>query len=290
VYTLAAGATTLNWTMQFIAPDNNNRSIKIDGAQGEYGRIPRRFVNPSDDANTTTIPNPLHAGKNMYAIQTESANSGKANYLNNYNVKISRLQNTLSRYVPNGSSFAIKTGHEFYDYRELDQSLIPNSSFEKSLGSWVGVGSTLARIVSRGAYYNENVTHGQAYCKVTNSMAVLDFGIETSRIYIPDDGSYYASVAVRPGNANTAGVYKLITTFYNLDGDTGMGGSNGQVVYTKTTTKTFTSTDRWAYLADTYSIADIAGSAYVTIRVMATPTAGFIEGQNFHVDRVVFRQ
>jgi hypothetical protein len=291
VYKLTAGATTLDWTISVANTSGSTSAyFHIDGAQGEYGRIPRKFVNPSDGSNTTVIANPITSGKSLYAIQAESTNSGKANYLNNYSVKISRLQNTLARYIPNGSSFAIKTGHEFYDYRELDQSLVPNSSFEKSLGRWVGVGSTLDRVVSRGAYYNENVTHGQAYCKVTTTPTVLDFGIKTGRIYIPDDGSYYASVAVRPGNADTAGVYKLIVTFYNLDGDTGMGGSNGQVVYTKTTTKTFTSTDRWAYMADTYSIAEIVGSAYVIIQVIATPTAGYLSGQNFGVDRVVFRQ
>jgi hypothetical protein len=280
VYKLAAGATTLNWTIQFIAPDNNPRQISIDGIQGEYGRLPRKFVNPND-SNVTVIPNPLHAGKSIYAIQTESTNSGKANYLNNYSVKISRLQNTLQNYMPNGSSFAIKTGHEFYGYRDLDQSLAPNNSFETNLGGWVGVGSSLARVISRGASYDENVTHGHAYCKVTNSMAVLDFGLYATDIFITDDGSYYASIAVRPGNADTAGDYTLTLDFYNaLDA----------LVYTKSITKTVTSTDRWAYIADTYSIADIGGAYYAKLSVTATPTAGYVAGQNFDIDRVVFRQ
>jgi hypothetical protein len=282
VYKLTAGATTLSWTISVAnTAGSTSTYFHIDGAQGEYGRIPRKFVNPSDGSNTTVIANPVTSGKSLYAIQAESTHSGKANYLNNYSVKISRLQNTLSRYVPNGSSFAIKTGHEFYDYRDLDQSLIPNNSFEKSLGSWVGVGSTLTRVVSRGSYYSENVTHGQAYCKVTNTPSVVSFGIYASNIYIPDDGSYYASVAVRPGNSDSAGVYNLTVDFYN---------AFDALVYTKSVTKTVTSTNRWAYIADTYSVSQIGGSSYAKLSVTATPTAGYITGQNFHVDRVVFRQ
>jgi len=281
VYKLTAGATTLDWTISVAnTAGSTSTYFHIDGAQGEYGRIPRKFVNPADGSNTTVIVNPVTPAKNIYAIQAESTNAGKSNYLNNYSVKVSRLQNTLSKYVPNGSSFAIKTGHEFYDYRDLDKSLIPNNSFEKSLESWVGVSSTLTRVVSRGAFYSENVTHGQSYCAVTTTGGT-SFGISTSNVYVVDNGSYYASVAIRPGNSNTAGTYTLTVNFYNaLD----------VLVYTKSITKTITSTNRWAYIADTYSVASIGGSSYAKLSVTAAPTAGYISGQNFHIDRVVFRQ
>jgi hypothetical protein len=281
VYRLTTGDTTLDWTISVAnTAGSTSTYFHIDGAQGEYGRIPRKFVDPSDGPNTTVIANPVTSGKSLYAIQAESTHSGKANYLNNYSVKISRLQNTLSKYMPNGSSFAIKTGHEFYDYRDLDQSLIPNNSFEKSLGDWYAVGSFLSREISRGAYFNENVTHGQAYCKVTNNTPAA-FGIASPDVPIVDDGSYYASVAVRLGTANTTGPVVLTVEFYN---------ALNQLVYTKTATKTITSTDRWAYIANTYSVADIGGASYARFIVLCTPTAGYIAGQNIHVDRAVFRQ
>ena len=281
VYRLTTGDTTLDWTISVAnTAGSTSTYFHIDGAQGEYGRIPRKFVDPSDGPNTTVIANPVTSGKSIYAIQAESTHSGKANYLNNYSVKISRLQNTLSKYMPNGSSFAIKTGHEFYDYRDLDQSLIPNNSFEKSLGDWYAVGSFLSREISRGAYFNENVTHGQAYCKVTNNTPAA-FGIASPDVPIVDDGSYYASVAVRLGTANTTGPVVLTVEFYN---------ALNQLVYTKTATRTITSTDRWAYIANTYSVADIGGASYARFIVLCTPTAGYIAGQNIHVDRAVFRQ
>ena len=279
VYTLEPGATTLTWTLEIEHEDAAPRYLTFDGAQGEYGRIPRKFVSPAD-SNVTTIANPLHSGKYMYAIQTESTYSGKSNYLNNYGVKLSRLRNTLRNYLPNGSSFAVKTGHEFYGYRDLDKSLVPNNSFETSLGGWVTDNSTLERILSRGSYYDEFVTHGHAYCKVTNTGSA-SFGIGTSSIYIPDDGSYYASIAVRPGNADTAGEFDLTADFFD---------EYGGLVFTKTITRTVTSLDRWAYIANTYSVADIGGSAYVKLSVTATPDIGYVAGQNFHIDRVVFRQ
>jgi len=280
VYKLAPGATTLTWTLEVQHADAINRSLTFDGAQGEYGRLPRKFVSPAD-SNVTTFSNPLHSGKYMYAIKTESTNSGKSNYLNNYGVKLSRLSNTLKDYIPNGSSFAVKTGHEFYDYRDLDKSLVPNSSFEKSLGEWVTVGSALTRVLSRGSHYNEFVSHGQAYCNVRHNVSGTNFGIATSNIYIQDDGSYYASVALRPNNSNTAGEFSLTVDFYN---------ASSVLVYTDKVTKTFTSTNRWAYLANTYSIADIGGASFARLTVMAKPTVGYVAGQAFDIDRVVFRQ
>jgi hypothetical protein len=277
VYKLAPGATTLTWILEVQHDTSASRTMYFDGAQGEYGRIPRKFVSPADP-NTTTFANPLHAGKFMYAIKTESTNSGKSNYLNNYGVKLSRLTNTLPSYIPNGSSFSVKTGHEFYGYRDLDQSLIPNASFETSLGFWQANNSTLARVISRGADYDEFVTQGQAYCEVS-AAATGSFGINTSNIYISDDGSYYASVAIRP-EADAVGEFELTVDFYN----------GADLVFTDSITKTFTSTDRWAYMANTFSIADIGGASHAVLTVMATPTAGYVAHQTFHIDRVVFRQ
>jgi hypothetical protein len=128
--------------------------------------------------------------------------------------------------------------------------------------------------------YNEFVTHGQAYCAVSAS-ASGNFGIKTGRIYIPDDGSYYASVALRPGNANTAGEFTLTADFFD---------EYAGLIFTKSITRTITTLDRWAYVANTYSVADIGGSAYVELTVTANPTADYVVGQNFHIDRVVFRQ
>lgn len=281
VYKLTAGDTSLSWTLSVAnTAGSTSTYFHIDGAQGEYGRIPHKFVDPSDGANTTVLANPLTSGKTIYAIQEESTNAGKSNFLNNYGVKISRLKNTLINYIPHGSSFAIKTGHEDYGYRDLDKSLVPNNSFETTLGDWVGTNATLDRVVARGSEFNEKLSHGQAYCAVTTSGSV-PFGIITPNIFITDDGSYYASVALRPGDSSSSGAFDLTVDFYN---------ALNAVVYTKTITKTFTSTDRWAYLADTYSVADISGSSYVKLSVKLTPTAGYVAGQSFHIDRVVFRQ
>jgi hypothetical protein len=219
----------------------------------------------------------------MYAIQGESTYSGKSNFLYNYEVKLSRLQNTLANFIANGTTIAVKTGHENYGYPDLTESLIPNNSFESSLGSWVAVNSTLSRVIVRGSEFSEDVTHGQAYAKVTTagSAGSVPFGIKTSKVYISDSASYYASVALRPNAANAAGTFALKVEFFN---------SADVSVYSKTNTKTFTTTTRWAYLADTYSIANIAGAAYAILTVTATPTGGYVSGQNFHIDRVVFRE
>ena len=283
VYSLAAGATSLSWTISVAATVAGATYFHIDSTQAEYGRIPHRYVDAADGTNTTTLLNPINSAKNMYAIQGESTYSGKSNFLYNYEVKLSRLQNTLTNFVANGTTVAVKTGHENYGYPDLKESLIPNNSFESSLGSWVSVNSTLSRVLVRGTEFSEDVTHGQAYAKVTTagSAGSVPFGIKTSKVYVSDSASYYASVALRPNAANAAGTFALKVEFFN---------SADVSVYSKTNTKTFTTTTRWAYLADTYSIANIAGAAYAILTVTSTPTGGYVSGQNFHIDRVVFRE
>jgi hypothetical protein len=284
VYSLTAGATSLSWTISVVAATPSVATyFHIDSTQAEYGRIPHRYVDAADGTNTTALANPINSAKNMYAIQGESTYSGKSNFLYNYEVKLSRLQNTLTNFVANGTTVSVKTGHENYGYPDLKESLIPNNSFETSLGSWVSVNSTLSRVLVRGAEFNEDVTHGQAYAKVTTagSAGSVPFGIKTSKVYISDSASYYASVALRPNAANAAGTFALKVEFFN---------AQDVSVYSKTNTKTFTTTTRWAYLADTYSIANIAGAAYAILSVTATPTGGYVSGQNFHIDRVVFRE
>ena len=283
-YKLTAAATSLSWTISVVATTPAVATyFHIDATQAEYGRIPNRYVDSADGTNTTTLLNPINGAKNMYAIQGESTYSSKSNFLYNYPVKISRLKNTLTNFIANGSTFSIKTGHESYGYLDLNESLIPNNSFETSLGSWVVVNSTLSREIARGTEFNEDVTHGQAYAKVTTagSAGSVPFGIKTSKVYISDSASYYASVALRPNAANAAGTFALKVEFFN---------SADVSVYSKTNTKTFTTTTRWAYLADTYSIANIAGATYAILTVTATPTGGYVSGQNFHIDRVVFRE
>lgn len=283
VYSLTAGATSLSWTISVAATVAGATYFHIDATQAEYGRIPHRYVDSADGTNTTALLNPINSAKNMYAIQGESTYAGKANFLYNYEVKLSRLQNTLTNFIANGTTVAVKTGHENYGYSDLTESLIPNNSFESSLGSWVAVNSTLSRVIVRGSEFNEDVTHGQAYAKVTTagSAGSVPFGIKTSKVYISDSASYYASVALRPNDANAAGTFALKVEFFN---------SADVSVYSKTNTKTFTTTTRWAYLADTYSIANIAGAAYAILTVTSTPTGGYVSGQNFHIDRVVFRE
>ena len=283
IYSLTAGATNLSWTISVAAAAAGATYFHIDSTQAEYGRIPHRYVDAADGTNTTVLANPIDSTKSMYAIQGESTYSGKANFLYNYGVKLSRLRNTLTNFVANGTTFSVKTGHENYGYPDLKESLIPNNSFETSLGSWVAVNSTLSRVLVRGSEFGEEVTHGQAYAKVTTagSSGSIPFGIKTSKVYLSDSASYYASVALRPNAANAAGTFALKVEFFN---------AQDVSVYSKTNTKTFTTTTRWAYLADTYSIANIAGAAYAILTVTATPTGGYVSGQNFHIDRVVFRE
>ncbi|CAB4122160.1 hypothetical protein UFOVP27_80 [uncultured Caudovirales phage] len=308
---LAAGATSVSFIVQVANTSGSTSTYcHIDGVQGEYGRRVSKFVDPLDAA-TTTLTNPITAGKTYIAVQSENTGGGKSTWLYNYSTKISRLTSSLTNYVPNGSSWAIKTGHPTDEYVDLAASIIPANSFETSLGGWTGTNSTLSRIVASGSLLGDVVTSGQAYCKVTTagSAGNIPFKIVSEKVYMNPDGGYYASAAIRPSNANSTGSYTLEVQFYDsnntvmpvyTDNITAQytsskydgSGILNTVVSTsaaRTVTRTITALDRWSYISKTFSVGSIQGAAYAILTVTASP-ATFVAGQAFGIDRVVFRQ
>ena len=278
VYQLAAGDTTGTFT---ISISNTTATwIHIDGVMVEYGRIPSQYI--KNETGTTTIVNPTNSAKNIYASQADIQNGGRSNYLHNYDVKVSRLRASLGNYAMAGTSWAIKPGLPTKEYTDIEGSLIPANSFESSLGDWTASNSTLSRVISTGSIMGDSAISGQAYAKVTTagSSGNKPYGLVSAKIPIMATGGYYASVAVRPVASNATGDYILILDFFD---------ANNNLVYSKMNTKSVTQLTRWAYIADTYSITDIAGSSYAQLTVMQSP-ATYASGQSFHIDNVVFRQ
>lgn len=287
-YKLVAGATSGTFTIH--AYSNTATWFHIDGVMVEYGQTPSQWIDPIDAA-TTTLVNPTNSAKNILATHSEAQNGGTSNYLHNYDIKVSRLRASLGDYVMNGSSWAIKTGLPALEYSDIAASLIPNNSFETSLGDWVTSNSTLTRSSSGGSHFSDilNTISGQSFANVSTagSSGSIPFGIVSGAIPITADGGYYASVALMPFNSVSAGDYKLTVDFYDANNYSSMGF--GTPMYTQTETVSITSLTRWAYVADTYKLADIAGAAFARITIKAHP-ATYNATQTFKVDNVVFRQ
>jgi hypothetical protein len=255
----------------------------IDGVQAEYSSSPSGFLNPADiKYPAISMPNPGNPSTTMWVGQLPSIYGGKSNYINNYAVKLSRLKNTLSNIMPQGSTWAVKPGYPTTTIPDLTTSLIPSASFERDLGTWSGTSSTLARVVSRGSLFGDNVSHGSAYCSVT-STASGTYGITSAHVAVVPAQGYYASVAIRP-TTSSVGTYTLTVNFYDANG-TLIPALYG----TRIVSATITQTNRWAYLANTFSGATTVNASYAVYTVTCTPTTPST-GQSFGVDRCVFRQ
>jgi hypothetical protein len=275
----AAGETTFTLTISLSTGSGSAAVFYIDGVQAEFGRIPSKFADPAG-AGVITRPNTGDVTKNMYLSREESSHGGKSNYWANYYEKYSRLFYTLPKVLPHGSSWSIEAGKSTIPYPELETSLIPSASFERSLGSWSGVAANLSRTVTRGTLFDEYCTHGTAFCKVTANAASA-FGITTGQVPVLGLRGYYASVAVKPENEDAFGTYTLSIKFYD-DFDI-------QII-NRTATALVTRQDRWAYIAATISAADTAGASYAVLSVTCASTSPAATGQTFHIDRVVFRE
>lgn len=286
---LQAGETS--FTFSLAISGSSETYFHVDGAQAEYGATPTGFIDPTIASEITVIPNPSHTATNIYTTRKPSIYGGKSIYVNNYNTKFNRLNDTLSLVMPIGSTWQVVAGYPSVTTPDLTDSLIPSASFEKDLGSWVAESSTLSRVVSKGTIFGEYVTQGQAYCKVvtTHVSGTASFGIKTSSVPVKAGHGYYASVAVRPDNANTYGTYTLTVTFYTATGAVATyGGTPTDAIFTHTLS-TVNTTSRWANLSVMCPSNTTGAASYAVVEVVYQPSS-FDASQAFHVDRAVFRE
>jgi hypothetical protein len=311
--TIQAASAATSGTISIAIASTTATYFHIDGVQVEYGRVVSKFVDPLD-SQTATFTNPINAAKTYIASQTESNGGGKSTWFYNYGVKVSRLKESLGRYIALGSSWTIKPGFPTESYRDLTESLIPSNSFETSIGGWTttSANTTLTRYVAKGNIFSDTVTHGQAYCGVAYSATstTTPYNIKSEKIYLKPDGGYYASVALRPRTSSSLGdTYTLRVDFYDsndavipvyTDNITGQYTSSkydsleviNTVVSTtaaRTASRVINYLDRWSYLAKTFAVGTIQGAAYAILTVTVTPISA-VTAKGFDIDRVTFRQ
>lgn len=275
---LNTGETSFDLTISLSTGNGSAAVFYFDGVQAEFGRVPSKFTDPAAP-ETITRPGLLNTAVNMYVSKYESRNGGKSLYWTTYSDKYTRLFTTLSKVMPYGSTWSIVPGKSVSSFPELDESLIPASSFENDLGTWTAIASTLNRRVTRGTLFDDTSSHGTAYCRVTSTSNAL-FGIISDEIPVESRSGYYASIAIKPENIDAYGTYNLTITFYDE--------SDVQII-TRTSSASIQRSDRWAYLSTFATSTETSGAAYAKLRVTAdidNPEPG----HTFHLDRVVFRQ
>jgi hypothetical protein len=307
---IGAGVTSGTFTISI--GTTSATYFHIDGVQAEYGRVVSRFVDPLDAA-TTTFTNPVNTAKTFVAAQSESNGGGKSTWFYNYSVKSNRLKVSGGRYTMNGTSWALKTGYPTEAYLDLPESLVLSNSFESDIGVWtLSANTVLSRVLAKGNYFSDTVTHGQAY-GVLNYSAVnttTPYSMTSDKIYIQPDSGYYASVALRAGNSvSTGDTYTLSVDFYdgndalmpvytdNLTGQLtttkfdGDGAANTSVTLSTVRSASMNTVRQgyWSYLSKTFSAGSIQGAVYAKLKLTATPVSN-PAGKSVHVDRIVFRR
>jgi hypothetical protein len=304
---LAVGETTFTITIKIDPPSAGyvgtpTTFFHIDGVQAEYGKIPSVYINP---ASTTSSVVSISGSSNVYLVdRVLNANASRSSYFPNYAVKFSRLRNSLALVMPHGSSWAVKPGLESGGYPELVESLIPSASFENNLDKWVPENSSLVRKTSRGSLFGDQITHGTSWCEVTTSgtsNATKVFGLTSGTVPVVSGQGYYASIAIKPKNAASAGTYKLKATFYTPTGsilpvliqDPAFPSDPTKVLdvtaqYMEKSV-TVTRTDRWAYISNTYPALATLNAASAKLTITFIPST-FDATQSFNIDRVVFRE
>ena len=210
----------------------------VDGVQAEYGRIPTPYIDVTSITTTTDL-NPADATKNIYYSHTELTHSSTSYYSNRYAAKLTRLSVTLPSILPIGTSWQIGTPPNYAGFKETTlKNLLISPSFEEGLEGWVSSSSTLTKTITRGTLFDDNQTHGSAYCKVSATVSG-SFGIKTNSIDVSAGIGYYVTSAIRPENEDAYGLYTMRINWYD---------ENNDFLYYKETSVDLQRHDRWAHL------------------------------------------
>lgn len=231
------GETSFVITISLTNAGSGTKIFHIDGVQAEFGRVATPFIDPSNQS-TTTSNNPNQSGETVSYAYSDMVNAGYSFYGSRYLEKYERLASSLSLVTPLGSSYLISFSKSLTDLEEIPSSLLPSSSFELSLKGWNGVSALIKKSISRGTLFDEVLTQGAAFCKVTSTAAGV-FGITTDLLEITPVTGYYASVAIKPENEDAYGTYTLKLKWY--------AESEG-FLREKVSTVVLNRHDRWAYL------------------------------------------
>lgn len=231
------GETSFDITVSLSEAGSGTKVFHIDGVQAEFGRIATPFIDPSDSLTTTTA-NPAQSGETVSYRYSAMVNAGYSFYGARYLEKYQRLSSSLGLVTPLGSTFSLSTHESDVSLTEISGTLLSSPSFELNLEGWIGVSANLRRSLSRGTIFDEVLTQGAAFCKVT-STANTAFGITTDLIDIEPVTGYYTSIAIKPENEDAYGTYTLKLKWY--------AESTG-FLREKTTSMVINRHDRWAYM------------------------------------------
>jgi len=245
----------------------------VDGVQAEYGRIPTPFVNPGA-VGVSTSPNAAIATESVHYGYGELEHSSISYWSNRYAAKLARLQGTIQKYLPHGSSHSIGTPPSVVGFTDLQTTLLPSASFESDLKGWNQQASTLKRIVSRGSIFDELLTHGAAYAKVS-STGSNNFGAVSDLIKISAGTGYFLSAAIRPETEDSYGTYTLKLNWYDSDQD---------YLYSKEYAANIQTKDYWTHLQvvapGSKTISIISGSVTSGVGTVTTAAPhGFSAGE-----------
>jgi hypothetical protein len=231
------GETNFTITVSLSDAGSGTKVFHIDGVQAEFGRVATPFVDLANE-RTVVSTNPAQAGETVSSAYTFMVDAGYSFYGTRYVEKYNRLASSLNLVTPLGSSWAIKAHPSNMSLNEISGTLLASPSFELNLDGWNGVSANLKRSISRGTIFDELLTQGASFCKVT-STAATSFGIITDLIDIEPATGYYTSIAIRPENEDAYGKYTLKLKWY---------AESQAFLREKISELTINRNDRWAYL------------------------------------------
>lgn len=285
-----AGANII--TTRIIGPTST--TFYVDAVQAEFGNIPTSFVDPAD-ASTTTIPNTSDNSLNIYASLQPATGCGRSYYWPRLVNKASRLGTTLVKFLPTGSSYALKFGELPTPNTELLGSQLISSAFSKTIYGWSPTTSntTISRAVASlnkvngsNNFYSSVGASNNSWVTLTNTTtSETSFGMYQDSIFVESGKKYKFYAAAKITNSADVGSVTMKVEWYD---------ASNVLISTGSVTKIspITTTNRWNYFECIDSNGDLPSvvtAYYAKVTLTYTPTTR-TASNSISFDRIMFTQ
>jgi len=278
LYAGPAGTLTINFNF----PYESNGKIYIDGAQAEFGSYPTTFVNIQPDAAALS-------GTTQYATNSIMTGVGRSYYWPNIDLKYSRLINTISAYLPIGSTYKVNKGVSATPKDENISSIAPSYSFENNLYGWSALeNNTIIRYVSKGFLNGIKGYSSTSWLRARNSSGSGVIGAKAEFHVNPGTKYQFAAKMYAPTTYLTpsrTGTPKIQVTFYT---DSTKATAVGSTVVLTSEVSSRNPEDRWAALFG-QTAAPTPTAYYAVLEIIYTPSAfsGTANDNIIYIDDVI---
>ena len=295
VDTTTTGTATLNGSSLVTIPNNFNGTFvaAVNNITPYKFAVPVSVNYTTPSGGTVAVTNST-TNKNSYASTSIMNSLGRSYYWPNIGLKYSRLINTISKYLPIGSTYTVTKGIPSEPKNELIGSIAPSYSFETNLYGWSGqTNNTLSRYVSSGTLGTISGFSSASWMVAANTAGSGVIGATTEFHIKPRTRYQFAASIYAPTSATAStrtGTANITVSWYTDNTKTTQVYPEGSSTSTNVTPSEVSSRNaenRWAVIGGYATSPSTAFYAVVSISYTPSSFSSTTSDNIIYIDDVI---